>query len=205
VNFKPVEDTAALGAVSEEKRLREYLLRSMDNNPLNNPEIWIANTAAPVHMTSYTNYLENVRVVEPESITTGNGSAKIINKIADVVGTINNNGTVVKIRITDVTILNNGHFNSFSISQELKNEWKLEGNKDKIFILMDKCQIKFDIKIKTTKGVLFATKIKGNAEFCGATNSLNKIWNLLKNKSIKNWGTCHKFERQKQPNPWDGI
>jgi hypothetical protein len=62
----------------------------MHNNPLNNPDIRIADTAVNVHMISNTNHLENVRVVEPKSITMGNGGAEIVDKIADVVGTINN-------------------------------------------------------------------------------------------------------------------
>jgi hypothetical protein len=49
VNFKPVEDTAALGAVKEEQSLKEYLKSSMNNNPLNNPDIWIDDTAACSH------------------------------------------------------------------------------------------------------------------------------------------------------------
>jgi hypothetical protein len=41
---------------------------------MNNPNIWIADTAATVHMTSYASGLENVRNTKPELITMGNGS-----------------------------------------------------------------------------------------------------------------------------------
>ena len=106
-------------------------------------------------MTSYKNGLENVKNIKPKLITMGNGSAEIVDKIADVVRTINNNGTKAAICITDVTVLNNGHFNLFSISQALKKGWKLTGDKDKIVISSNYCQIVFNIKIKTAKGVLF--------------------------------------------------
>jgi hypothetical protein len=149
----------------------EYLLGTMDTDQINSPDIWIADTAATVHMTPYRMGLENIKKTDGEAITMGNGSTETVTEVADVTGEIECKGKMIQIRIKDVTVLKNGSFNLFSVSQALKKGWILEGDKDKVVIKKGKLEIKFDIKIKTTKGVLFATKIERNREFCGAVDS----------------------------------
>jgi hypothetical protein len=61
------------------------------------------------------------------------------------------------------------------MSQALKKGWKLAADNNKIVISRNNCQIVFDIKIKTAKGVLFATKVERNPEFCGATNHIPHV------------------------------
>jgi hypothetical protein len=112
--FKSADETAAFGAATKERNLEEYLLGTIDSSQMNNPDIWIADTAATVHMTSYANGLENVRNIKPEMITMGNGSTETVNKVADVTGVIKNNGAKARIHITDVTVLNNGRIHSGS-------------------------------------------------------------------------------------------
>jgi hypothetical protein len=86
------DETAAIGAATKERNLELYLLGTIDSSQMKNPKIWIADTAATVHMTSYASVLENVRSTKPEIITMGNGSTETVNKVANVTGIINNNG-----------------------------------------------------------------------------------------------------------------
>jgi hypothetical protein len=91
------DETAASGAATKERNLEEYLLGTINSSQMDNPNIWIADTAATVNMTSYANGLENVRNTRPEMITMGNGSTETVNKVADVTGVINNNGAKARI------------------------------------------------------------------------------------------------------------
>jgi hypothetical protein len=139
-------------------------------------------------MISYISGLKNVRNNESELISMVNCSTEVVDKVSDVAGVINNNGAKAQIRITDVTVLNNGHFNLLSISQALKKGWKLAGDNNKIVISRNIFHIVFDIKIKTAKGVLFATKIERNLEFCGATNHINKKLALTEKQAHQKLG-----------------
>jgi hypothetical protein len=204
--FKLADDeTAAFGAATKERNLEEYLLGTIDASQMDNPDIWIADTAATVHMTSYASGLENMRNTTPELITMGNASTETVNKVADVTGVINNNGAKARIQITDVTALNNGHFNLFSISQALKKGWKLAGDNDKIIISRNNCQIVFNIKIKTAKGVLFATKLKEIPNSVARQAISTKNWSSLKNKHIRSLDKCLKLVQMRSQNRWVGI
>jgi hypothetical protein len=189
--FKPADETAALGAATKERNLEEYMLGTIDRSQINNPDIWIDDTAATVYMSSYVSGLKNVRNTEPELVTMVNGSTEVVDKVADVAGVINNNEAKAWIQMTDVTVLNNGRFNLFSISQALKKGWKLAGDNNKIVTSRNYCQIVFDIKIKTAKWVLFATKIERNPEFCGATSNLNKKLELTEKQAHQKLGHMH--------------
>ena len=110
--FRPANnETAALGVYQNDKNeLNEYLLSSIDNEVINGPDLWIADTAATVHMTPYRDGLQNLKRIESEPITMGNGSTEMANEVAEVVGTINQDGKQIRIRIEDVTVLKKRHF-----------------------------------------------------------------------------------------------
>ena len=172
-DFRHNREAAAL--VIDEEVKEEYLLGTIDADLINSPDIWIADTAATVHMTPYRTGLENIKKTKAEAITMGNGSTETVTEVADVTGELECKGKLIQIRIKDVTILKNGSFNLFSVSQALKKGWILEGDKDRVMIKKGKLEIKFDIKIKTAKGVLFATKIERNKEFCGAVDGQAEV------------------------------
>jgi hypothetical protein len=80
-------------------------------------------------MTPYRSGLTNLqKLKECNLITMGNGLQEEMKEVADVIGTISNNGKEMSVRIQDVTILSNGRMNLFSISQMLKKGWRLKGN-----------------------------------------------------------------------------
>jgi hypothetical protein len=76
--------------------------------------------------------------------------------------------------------------------QALKKGWNVAGDNNKIVISRNNCQILFDINIKTAKGVLFATKIERNPEFCGATNHLNKKLELTEKQAHQKLGHMYR-------------
>jgi hypothetical protein len=155
--------------IDDVNNLQEYLLGTMDNSDvINNQNLWIADLAATVHMTPYQNGLKNIKKVDDiGTITMGNGTKEQITEVADVLGTISVRNKIKKVRIQDVTILKNGKFNLFSLSQMLKKGWKLTGNDEYIAISKGDLEIRFDQKIPTKNGVLYGIRIARDDEFCG--------------------------------------
>jgi hypothetical protein len=97
----------------------------------------------------------------------GNGTKEQITEVANVLGTISVRNEMKKVRIQDVTILKNGKFNLFSLSQMLKKGWRLTGNDKYIAISKGDLEIRFDQKIPTKNGVLYGIRILRDDEFCG--------------------------------------
>jgi hypothetical protein len=106
---KKNSETAATGV---DGGTQEFLLSAKEfENPTSDPDFWIANTAATVHMTPYRNGLVNIKKLpESDVITMGNGSQEEAKEVADVIGTIHHQGKQSQVRIQDVTLLTNGHF-----------------------------------------------------------------------------------------------
>ena len=80
----------AAAGIDNMKTLEEYLLGTLDSSDMiNNQELWIADSAATVHMTPYQNGLENIKKVKDKgTITMGDGTKEQITETADVIGTI---------------------------------------------------------------------------------------------------------------------
>jgi hypothetical protein len=159
----------AAAMIDDVNNLQEYLLGTMDNSDvINNQNLWIADLAATVHMTPYRNGLKNIKKVDNiGTITMGNGTKERITEVADVLGTISVRNKMKRVRIQDVTILKNGKFNLFSLSQMLKKGWKLTGNNEYIAISKGDLEIRFDQKVPTNNGVLYGIQIARDDEFCG--------------------------------------
>jgi hypothetical protein len=135
---------------------------------INDQNLWIADSAVTVHMTPYQNGLKNIKKVDGiDTIAMGNGTKEQITEVADVLGAISVRKELKKVRIQDVTILKNGKFNLFSLSQMLKKGWKLTGNDEYIGISKGDLEIRFDQKIPTKNGVLYGIRIVRNDELCG--------------------------------------
>ena len=158
---------------------KEYLLGVTDcNDMLNDPEIWIADTAATVHMSSHRKGLENIKkLTRIDTITMGNGTQESVQETADVVGCIRDSQTneTKNIRIQNVSILPNGQFNLFSISQMLNKGWKLAGDNDKITISKGDLDLHFDIKIPTARGMLFGIRIFRSQEILGVAGDKSSV------------------------------
>jgi len=189
-------ENAAVGIDKEaNSAINEYLLVSIDLSVLNDNDIWIADTAVTVHMTPHRERLESIRNITANAITMGNGTTEVVTESGDLFGEIKSKGKTVPIRIQDVRIMPNGTFNLFSVSQALSKGWEMEGNKNETTLKKGKCELKFDLKISTSKGVLYATKIARRSEICGTigdlatakmtTNQAHRILGHMSNERTK--------------------
>jgi Zinc knuckle len=157
----------AAAMINDVNNLQEYLLGTLDNsNMINDQDLWIADLEATVHMTPYQNGLNNIKKVDNiGTITIGNGTMEQITDVADVLGTISVKNEKKRVRIQDVTILKNGRFNLFSLSQMLKKGWKLTGNDEYIAISKGDLEIRFHQRIPTKNGILYGIQIAREDEF----------------------------------------
>jgi hypothetical protein len=89
---------------------------------------------------------------------------------ATVIGSIDGrlcdkNGNVLNdAKISDVTHFPEAKYNLFSITKLQNDGWTLGGNADAIWLTKGDIEIKFDIKIRTPKGVLYAMYHQRNTE-----------------------------------------
>jgi hypothetical protein len=154
--------------IDDVNNLQEYLLGTLDNSDMiNDQDLWIADSAATVHMTLHQNRLKNIKKVNNiGTITIGNGTKEQITEVADVIGTISVKNEAKRVGIQDVTILKNGQRNLFSHSQMLKKGWKLTNNNKYIAISKGDLEIRFNQRIPTKNGVLYGVPIARDDEFC---------------------------------------
>jgi hypothetical protein len=161
--FKPCEDDTETGAVANEAGNKvEYLLMAMefptDQKFLDNPNVWIGNTGASVHMSPHRSGMHDVKKAKSvDAITMTNGSSEDATVIDNISGRVcDKNGNVLNdAKITDVTHLPEVKYNLFSITKLQNEGWILSGNSDAIWLTKGDVEIKFDIKIPTPKGVLY--------------------------------------------------
>jgi hypothetical protein len=179
--FKPREDGTETGATANEMTGNkvEYLLMAMefltDQKFLDNPNVWIGDTGASVHMTPHRGGMYDVKKANPvDAITMANGSSENVTVIGSIDGRLcDKNGNVLNdAKISNVTYLPEAKYNLFSITQ-LQNEdgWTLGGNADAIWLTKGDIEIKFDIKIPTPKGDLYAMYHQRNTEIAAPTTT----------------------------------
>jgi hypothetical protein len=178
--FKPREDGNETGAAAKETGNRvEYLLTAMefpkDQKFLDNPNVWIGDTGASVHMTPHRSGMHNVKKAKHvDAITMGNGKSE---EDAAVIGSIDGklcdkNGNVLNdAKIIDVTHLPKAKYNLFSITKLQNDGWTLGGNADAIWLTKGDVEIKFNIKIPTPKGVLYAMYHEHKTEIVAPTTA----------------------------------
>jgi hypothetical protein len=71
--------------------------------------------------------------------------------------------------ITDVTHLPEGKYNLFSITKLQNESWILSGDANAIWLTKGDIEIKFDIKIPTPKGLLYAMYHQRDTEIAAPT------------------------------------
>jgi hypothetical protein len=111
------------------------------------------------YMTPHRNGMNNVKKANNiDAITMGNGKGEDAAVIGNIDGRLcDKNGNVLNdAKISDVTHLPKGKYNLFSITEFQNDGWTLGGNADAIWLTKGDVKIKFDIKIPTPKGVLYA-------------------------------------------------
>ena len=134
-----------------------------DQTILQDPNVWIADTAATVNITRHKNGIENERKASgDDSVTMGNGNKEDAAEIGDLKGTwCNKHGEhQATVKLTDVTFLPTASYNLFSLTRMQKKGWILGGDDESIWLTKDNAKLEFDIKIPTKKGMLFCAYIK---------------------------------------------
>jgi hypothetical protein len=135
------------------------------------PDLWIADTGSTVHSTENIAYANNW---EPDTSNTvvvmGNGKKEKFTKIGKVEGIAKdkdgiNQGNII---LLDVMFLPNGKYNLISVTKVMENGWKLEGDSNHIKLKKDKKEFVFNIKINTSRGILFSVRIKNKKEMVAA-------------------------------------
>jgi hypothetical protein len=160
----------------------EYLLCGLtfpnDNKILLDPNIWIADTAATVHMTAHRNGLTDVRnATDGEKITMGNGNEETATEIGHLPGIVCDKygNELNRVKIQNVSYLPNASFNLFSLTQMTSQGWTMGGNKDSIWITKGRNKVTFDMQIPTPRGVLYAMYFARDTEVAGAIQDNNTM------------------------------
>ena len=128
---------------------------------LQDPNVFIGDTGASTHGTMYKDGSVG-NCTELDVAMMGNGEKVQAEKVGNISGVIcDKNGTEIKNGvIQDVSYRPGLKCNVFSITKMQMNGWKLEGDKNTIWLKKGKERIIFDIKIKTKKGVIFCLYFK---------------------------------------------
>jgi hypothetical protein len=91
----------------------------------------------------------------------------------------------------------------FSVTKLMKQGWTQGGDAKALWLDKGDQNLKFDIKIDTPKGMLFAIYIKRNTEITGAMQDTSKAM-MIENATI-NWGTLAKMLWARLPSISDGY
>jgi hypothetical protein len=75
--------------------------------------------------------------------------------------------------------LKNGRYNLLSVTKITKFGWKLEGDEKSMSLVKEDKKLTFDIKIHTTRGVLFAVKIDKRTEIAGIVKEVKKVKEVM--------------------------
>jgi hypothetical protein len=177
--FKPRENGTETGATAKDSGSQvKYLLMAMefptDQKFLDNPNVWIGDTGASVHMTPHRSGMHDVKAAKlVDTITMANGSSENAAVIGSIAGRLcDKNGNVLNdAKIIDVTHLPEAKYNLFSITKLQNEGWILGGNADAIWLTKGDVESKFDIKIPTPKGVFYAMYHQRDTEIAAPTTT----------------------------------
>jgi hypothetical protein len=155
----------------------EYLLCALtfpinDSKLLLDPNIWIADTAASVHMTTHQQGQIDIRTATNDAtITMGNSNSELVTVIGTLPGTVCDQygNKLNKVAIDNTSYLPNGTFNLFSLTQMILKGWVMGNNKTSIWIENCRNKVTFDSMIPTLKGMMFAMYFARQTEIVGAT------------------------------------
>jgi hypothetical protein len=156
----------------------KYGWTSRDKFQVEDPSIWIADTGATVHTTPHLELLSDNRSPEEDiTVVMGNGNEEKVTTIGTVKGNaINKNGKLQgSIDLSGIMNLKNGRYNLLSVTKIMNSGWKLEGNEKSISLVKENKKLIFDIKIHTTRGVLFEVKIDKRSEIAGILKEVKKV------------------------------
>jgi len=150
---------------------------------LNDPNIWIGDTAATVHMTPYSvGMIQQKCIGSQQGITVGNGTQEKTVMQGTIKGNIvNKNGVKMGVAmLTDLSYAPTMKFNLCSLSKLMVNGWKMEGYANSITMKKQGRVLNFDIVVRTTTRLVFCMYLERmNNEFSFSTLTNRIPWSLL--------------------------
>ena len=172
---------------------------------LQTPEIWIGDTAATMDITPHRKGM--TEVTNPPGdvhVVMGNKQVEKSTAIGSISSIVCNNQGNQKfnVKMTDVALVPDCAFNLFSLSKWLKKGWSLHGNADALTLSSPDgaCKLRFDIKITTPNGVLFAICMKrSHAEHA------NVVTNGNKNEKMTKLSVLQAHEKLGHINAWATV
>ena len=145
----------------------EFLLCSMEfpatAHLLDDPNVWIADTAATTHMSPHQVGMIGLRDADQDDgVTMGNKQVEKTMKVGNIPVTVcdKEGNELVKTMLQDVSMVPTCSYNLFSLTKMMKAGWTVIGRGDRLVIQKDGNEVVFDIAIDTSKGVLFAVYLK---------------------------------------------
>ena len=126
------------------------------------PNIWIGDTAATVHMSPHEKGMTNVKKIHG-GISVSNGEAMVAKKVGDIPCEIcDKHGNILQTaKISEVALTKSSPFNLFSLTKMMRQGWKLSGDGDNgITLKKGENILAFHIPIETPKGVVYAMYVR---------------------------------------------
>ena len=125
---------------------------------LEDPNVWIADTAASCDSSPHLNGAVNVRKGNAGGVIFGDSKNNEAQTIFDLPGVITdeNGNRIQEARIRNIKHAKSAKFNLFSLTKRQKDGWLLNGNSEMIWLTKGDMKIVFDIKIPTPEGLIFA-------------------------------------------------
>ena len=165
--FKPKKEQSAAAVESSRSRMEALLcgLSAPESQEiLSDPNIWIGDSGASVHMTPFVEGFKNLReATSSDSIAMGDKSVEKTSKSGDLSGILcdKHGNELQKTMMQDVALVPASGCNLFSIAKSMKSRWTLSGSKDiGIQLKKDGHCITFDVCIPTPKGIICAMHLK---------------------------------------------
>jgi hypothetical protein len=169
-DFMGLPGELALSALSVPNKL-ELLL---------DPDIWIADTGASVHSTPHEIGL-NEKVGEAgSSIIVGSGESLAAVKAGSIRGLVcdQEGNELFPAKLVGVMVTKGAAYNLLSLTQFTEKGWLMSGNSESIVVSKEDVYLKFDIKINTSRGAIFAIYFKRIVVDTGLGSIAVQKWNI---------------------------
>ena len=135
---------------------------------LRDPNVWIADTGASTHSTAHKQGIIKTRdATGHDAVTVGNGHVESGGLVGNISGHVcDKHGSMLfEATISDVVHVPTNVFNLFSLTKMMEMDWELHGSKRRGLLIEKKnMAIKFDIKIPTPKGAIYAMYFNRSCE-----------------------------------------
>jgi hypothetical protein len=111
---------------------------------LDDPNVWIGDTAATVHMTPYGNGMTNMRKAkQDESVMMRNKQVEKTTKFGDITGNLcdKHGFELMPATLKDVNLVPGSGNNLFSLTKLVKSGWKLAGDDNMLTLKKDDAEV----------------------------------------------------------------